>query len=90
MSSLIPTRPPSSVQTQPGTNQPPPATPQPARPGCLKPALVAALCLVYVLSPLDIMPDVIPVIGWVDDVLVLLASLGFITHQTFRRQPTGK
>ncbi len=32
------------------------------------------LALVYDISPLDIIPDWIPVIGWSDDVLVTLAA----------------
>lgn len=44
----------------------------PAAPGWLK--VGAALIVVYVLSPIDIIPDMLPVIGVVDDlVLVPLA-----------------
>ena len=32
--------------------------------------LVLVLALLYVLSPIDIIPDPIPVVGWVDDVAV--------------------
>jgi uncharacterized membrane protein YkvA (DUF1232 family) len=35
--------------------------------------LVAAV--VYVMSPVDIIPDLIPVLGWVDDILVLALAL---------------
>ncbi len=44
----------------------------PAAPGWLKPA--AALVVLYLVSPLDLIPDALPVIGIVDDlVLVPLA-----------------
>jgi uncharacterized membrane protein YkvA (DUF1232 family) len=29
------------------------------------------LCILYVLSPFDFVPDFIPVVGWLDDVGVL-------------------
>ena len=38
-------------------------------------SIVAAL--IYVLSPIDLIPDFIPVIGYVDDVAVVLLVLGF-------------
>ena len=45
----------------------------PSAPGWLK--LGSALIVLYVLSPIDLIPDVLPVIGIVDDlVLVPLAS----------------
>ena len=34
--------------------------------------LIAASCAAYVLSPIQLIPNFIPVIGWLDDVLVLL------------------
>ena len=44
----------------------------PAAPGWLK--LGTALIALYLLSPVDLIPDALPVIGWVDDlVLVPLA-----------------
>lgn len=36
---------------------------------------VTALSALYVVSPLDILPDVIPVIGWADDVLAIGVGL---------------
>ena len=39
----------------------------------------AAVGIIYLLSPLDIIPDMIPIIGFLDDVIVLLGSLGLIS-----------
>jgi len=33
--------------------------------------LAIVFCLVYVLSPVDFIPDVIPILGWLDDLGVL-------------------
>jgi uncharacterized membrane protein YkvA (DUF1232 family) len=33
------------------------------------------LAVVYILSPVDFIPDVWPVIGWVDDISVFLAEM---------------
>jgi uncharacterized membrane protein YkvA (DUF1232 family) len=32
--------------------------------------LLPILALIYVLSPLDLLPDIIPVVGWIDDLIV--------------------
>lgn len=45
-----------------------PATPPAAR-------VVALLGLIYLVSPLDLIPDWIPVLGWLDDGIVLLLLL---------------
>ena len=37
--------------------------------------IVALLALLYVLSPVDAIPDFIPVVGWADDLLVGLVGL---------------
>ena len=39
----------------------------------IKIKLLPILAIIYVLSPLDLLPDIIPVVGWVDD---LILSLG--------------
>jgi uncharacterized membrane protein YkvA (DUF1232 family) len=41
----------------------------PAAPGWLKPAV--ALLLLYLFSPVDLIPDALPVIGIVDDLVLL-------------------
>jgi uncharacterized membrane protein YkvA (DUF1232 family) len=69
----------------------------PGAPGWLK--LGTALIALYLLSPIDIVPDVLPVIGWVDDlVLVPLAIrwlLKFLPPEiaraaAARRAPAGR
>ncbi|HAE40934.1 MAG TPA: hypothetical protein DCG57_20225 [Candidatus Riflebacteria bacterium] len=45
--------------------------------------------LVYVISPIDIIPDVVPIIGWLDDAAVFMAQIAsFIIYlkETRRRQ----
>lgn len=37
--------------------------------------LILIVALAYCFSPLDIIPDVIPVVGFLDDLLVVLASV---------------
>jgi uncharacterized membrane protein YkvA (DUF1232 family) len=37
--------------------------------------------LIYVISPIDFLPDFVPVIGWLDDVGVSLLVIAFINHR---------
>ena len=41
--------------------------------------LVALLSVVYIISPIDLVPDVIPFLGWIDDgvITILLFKLAF-------------
>lgn len=43
-----------------------------------KTALLLIFAFLYLISPIDIIPDVFPLIGLVDDVAVLVFSLSFI------------
>ncbi|MBU1108153.1 MAG: DUF1232 domain-containing protein [Candidatus Riflebacteria bacterium] len=48
--------------------------------------------LMYVVSPIDIIPDVMPVIGWLDDAAVFIAEIAsFIIYlKETRRRHTEK
>ena len=35
----------------------------------------AAVALIYVLIPTDIVPDLIPVTGWIDDIIAILIAV---------------
>ena len=45
------------------------------KPFKLKTKLILLAAIIYFIFPIDIIPDVLPGIGWGDDLVVLLASL---------------
>jgi uncharacterized membrane protein YkvA (DUF1232 family) len=49
--------------------------------------VLAALTLIYALSPIDLIPDFIPVLGYLDDLVILPAlialTIHFIPKETF-------
>jgi len=51
----------------------------PQAPGWLKPAV--ALIVIYLLSPLDLVPDTIPVLGLVDDVVLVPLAIAFLVKR---------
>lgn len=42
------------------------------------PKLLVAGAIVYLLMPFDAIPDVAPVVGWLDDILFLIGALGML------------
>lgn len=40
-------------------------------------AFVLVIAAIYVIWPLDLMPDIAPLIGWVDDVIVAAGAIWF-------------
>ncbi|MCD6012828.1 MAG: hypothetical protein K0Q79_2690 [Flavipsychrobacter sp.] len=45
---------------------------------------IIVISLIYIISPIDIAPDFIPVLGWLDDGLVLYFLLKRFTSETQR------
>ena len=43
--------------------------------------LVILAAVVYIISPLDLVPDLIPLLGWVDDVAVMTFLWAFISSE---------
>ena len=50
------------------------------------PKLIPLLTLAYVISPIDLIPDFIPVIGYVDDVTVIALVIRMIRKDLARRR----
>lgn len=38
--------------------------------------IIALLAVLYIISPIDFIPDFIPFLGWIDDLVVLSVGLG--------------
>lgn len=51
----------------------------PLAPGWLKPAV--ALIVLYVLSPIDLIPEVVPILGVMDDVVLVPLAIRFILNR---------
>ena len=51
----------------------------PLSPGWLKPAV--ALMLLYVVSPVDLLPDAIPILGLMDDVVLIPLAIRFVLRR---------
>lgn len=43
-------------------------------------AILIVLAILYILSPIDLVPDVIPVVGWADDLVVGAGALALASR----------
>jgi uncharacterized membrane protein YkvA (DUF1232 family) len=41
---------------------------------------IPILAVIYVISPIDLVPDVLPIVGQIDDVAILLLALGLFVR----------
>lgn len=50
--------------------------------------ILFAVALIYLLSPIDLIPDFIPIIGWIDDLIIvpMLISMAFSRIEAARRK----
>lgn len=53
----------------------------------LKRILPIVASLLYMISPIDALPDFVPGVGWLDDLLVVGFMLWYLTRQTQGRSP---
>lgn len=61
--------------TDPDATPPPVATPPQRRPHNGAETILMIIAILYIVSPVDALPDVLPVIGQVDDVLMIVLAL---------------
>ncbi len=40
--------------------------------------ILAAIGIIYVISPFDLVPDILVVVGWLEDIIILIFSIIFI------------
>jgi uncharacterized membrane protein YkvA (DUF1232 family) len=48
------------------------------------PRIIALLALAYLVMPLDAVPDLVPLLGWLDDLGVVTTALGYVAAQAAR------
>ena len=52
--------------------------------------LILVLAVLYTLSPPDIIPDVVPVVGFLDDLMVVIMSLRHVTNKHQAKQKSAE
>jgi uncharacterized membrane protein YkvA (DUF1232 family) len=51
------------------------------------PKILVVGAILYVLMPFDIIPDMAPVVGWIDDLLFLLGALSLLLGSAPKERP---
>lgn len=67
-----------ATQQQPTTPRPKPAPKKKKEPSCLVTALIGIAVLVYLIFPIDVITDLLPGVGWVDDLIVCVWAVAFV------------
>jgi uncharacterized membrane protein YkvA (DUF1232 family) len=49
--------------------------------------LAGLFAVIYFVSPVDALPDILPILGWLDDIGVLSAAAFFMVREVQRYQP---
>ncbi|MBI5654372.1 DUF1232 domain-containing protein [Candidatus Uhrbacteria bacterium] len=49
-----------------------------------KPKVLAILAILYLIWPLDLAPDLIPLLGWLDDIGFDVVAVWYLMHATNR------
>ncbi len=53
--------------------------------------VLCVLAVLYVVSPVDLIPDVVPIIGWLDDITVFIAGIiNFLHYIKNKRSSVNK
>ncbi|MFA5185052.1 MAG: DUF1232 domain-containing protein [Patescibacteria group bacterium] len=47
-----------------------------------KPKVMVVLAIVYLVWPLDLMPDLVPLLGWLDDLGLDVVAIWYLMHAT--------
>ena len=53
------------------------------------PKFLVAGAIVYILMPVDAIPDIAPVVGWLDDIMFLIGALGMLFGAAPKPQPAS-
>ncbi|MEK7073243.1 MAG: DUF1232 domain-containing protein [Patescibacteria group bacterium] len=52
-----------------------------------KPKMLATFVIAYLLWPVDLIPDVAPVLGWFDDIGLAALAAWYLVHASGRKRP---